>query len=67
MTRQGKVLFAHIETSAERAQTAVEDYREDRRNRGQWRVRIFPRSVRANSVTVPVWVVVVREKAQVES
>jgi hypothetical protein len=63
MKRQGKVLFAHVEISKERADQAVEDYRESRRNVGNWRIRVHPRTVRANSVVIPVWVVIVREKA----
>ena len=62
MTRQGKVLFAHVEVSKDRADQAAQDYRESRRNVGNWSIRIFPRTVRANSVAVPVWVVIVREK-----
>lgn len=60
MTRQGKLLFAQIETSkvdAERIATNA------RKSWTHATVRVHPRSVRANGVTLPVWVVVARAKA----
>lgn len=62
MNRQGKVLFAHVRSDRHAAETDAGDYRNDSRNRGAWSVRIHPRTVRANSVELPVWVVIVREK-----
>lgn len=64
MTRapRGRILYAHVEQSQMRAEHAAEDYRGDRRNKGAWSVRTIKRTVRAEGVNVPCWVVIVRER-----
>lgn len=61
----GKLLFCHAEQTTEAADHEANNYRSDRRNRGAWSVRVFPRNVRAGGANCPVWVVVVRHKTEV--
>ena len=58
---KGRLLFAHVETP-DAAANAAEAYREDRRNKGTWTVRTYPRWVRADGQAIPCTAVVVREK-----
>lgn len=63
MRSKGRLLFAHVESVQERAEIEADNYRQDRRNRGAWSVRTYRRTVRADGVDVPAWIVIVREKA----
>lgn len=65
-TTRGRVLFAHVATTVDQARQDCDDYREDRRNKGQWHVRAYARHVRAGTATIPCWAVVVREKPKKE-
>jgi hypothetical protein len=60
----GRVLFAHVEQTADDAEDARVAYVLDSRNRGEWRVRVHAREVEVDGVKIPFWIVIVREKEE---
>jgi hypothetical protein len=64
MRRQGEVLFAQVETSKGTAEQLAQGLKAQYREQGhKVTARVFPRTVRANSIDLPVYVVVVRAAA----
>jgi len=60
-TPKGRLLFAHVTTNPENDR---DDYATDRRNVAgkRWSIRTYHRTVRADGASVPVTLMIVRER-----